>query len=349
MYGELILQVQHEKKSAVDIVYLWVDGSDLRWRESRAAAAAGLSKDSQAAMAVFSNVEGRYRDNEELRFSLRALERFFPDHGHVYIVTDGQTPSWLSRSSVAADKLTLIDHRDLIAPQHLPTFDSGNIESYIHRIPNLSERYFYCNDDVFFGKSVSIDDWFFDDGIYLSWSSDNVVVGDMMSPASTSLVNGSRLSKQWLNKSQNVEGRLGQRQLASYTHTPRTFAHGPRPMLKTLIADLELIAQDLFEGVRGTVFRTWDQPTIISDFVQRWALAHGRARIRNFRHLYISTGNLDLDQKLDTLKKFSQQADGLDFFCINDTFDDTSAQDRRFDSIKSALKHCLPDPSRFEN
>ena len=35
------------------------------------------------AMAVYGNVEGRFRDNDELRYSLRALERYFPDHGHV--------------------------------------------------------------------------------------------------------------------------------------------------------------------------------------------------------------------------------------------------------------------------
>lgn len=58
-------------------------------------------------------MEGRFRDNDELRFSLRAL----------------------------------------------PTLDSGHIESYIHHIPNLSEHYFYFNDDVFFGAPVKLEDW----------------------------------------------------------------------------------------------------------------------------------------------------------------------------------------------
>ena len=44
---------------------------------------------------------GRFRDNDELRYSLRALERFFPEHGHVYIVTDAQVPaSGCTRPSV---------------------------------------------------------------------------------------------------------------------------------------------------------------------------------------------------------------------------------------------------------
>ena len=61
-------------------------------------------------MAQHANVEGRFRDNDELRYNLRALEMYFPAHGHIYVVTDAQTPAWLR----ASDRLTIIDHQDLI-------------------------------------------------------------------------------------------------------------------------------------------------------------------------------------------------------------------------------------------
>ena len=341
MLGGIDLRELKSATSAVDIVYLWVDGADQAWREKRRSAFAAMDPQAANQLAVFNNVEGRYRDNEELRFSLRALDLFFPSHGHVYIVTDGQRPSWLSQS----DGLTIIDHRDLIPKPCLPTFDSGNIESYIHLIPNLSERYFYCNDDVFFGKTVNINDWFFADGLVLCWSDDNEVKGDALSPASTSLVNGCRLSKAWLSNSANSTNQT----LSNYTHTPRTFAHGPRPMLKSLMRHLEAIAPTLFAGVRSTVFRRWDQPTIISDFVLRWALANGRAKMGSFNHLYISTGNPDLEQKLSRLKPIDQSVVAYDFFCINDTFDDADPHDPRFELIKSTLTGCFERPSRFES
>jgi hypothetical protein len=123
---------------AIDIVYLWVDGNDSGWRAKRRSAARRLSASHRGAMAQYGNVEGRFRDNDELRYNLRALERFFPGHGHIYVVSDGQTPAWLRTS----DRLTVVDHHDLIPSQHLPTFDSCNIESYIHRIPHLAERFF---------------------------------------------------------------------------------------------------------------------------------------------------------------------------------------------------------------
>ena len=37
----------------------------------------------------------RYRDNNELRYSLRSLAKFAPWIRHVYIVTNGQIPYWL--------------------------------------------------------------------------------------------------------------------------------------------------------------------------------------------------------------------------------------------------------------
>lgn len=321
--------------SPIDIVYLWVDGNDLAWRKKRHRAARQASVAAHGAMALYGNVEGRFRDNDELRYSLRALERYFPDHGHVYVVTDGQTPSWIQPSS----RLTLVDHRNLIPADRLPIFDSGNIESYIHRIPGLSERFFYFNDDVFFGAPVQVEDWFWDGGVYAAWSDDAVVTGDAMQPDATSLENGSRLSRQWL------DDRATQR-LASYVHTPRTFAHSPRPLLKSLLLQLEREAADLFERVRSTVFRNWAAPTIVSDFVLRWALAHGVAKIRDYSHLYVTTGDANQAEQLQALLASNG---ALDFFCVNDTTDDAHASDPRLVNAKTTLQTMFPALSPMES
>jgi len=66
----------------------------------------------------------------------------------VYLWVDGGDPVWRQKLRHAETRLgvgqrrahpgiTVIDHRALIPAAALPTFDSGNIESYIHRIPNL--------------------------------------------------------------------------------------------------------------------------------------------------------------------------------------------------------------------
>jgi hypothetical protein len=317
----------------IDIVYLWVDGSDPVWRAKRQQAWDQLHPRSLDAVAVYGNVEGRFRDNDELRFSLRALERYFPQHGHVYVVTDGQTPSWLRPSS----RISIIDHEDLIPENHLPTFDSGHIESYIHRIPNLSERYFYCNDDVFFGAPVDIDHWFWVDGLvsgfYTGWSDEAPVTVSPMLAGATALENACRLSIDWLAR------------IPNYQPTFRTFAHAPRPMLKSVLVELEALAPELFAMVRSTVFRAWDKPSIVSDFVLRWALANGRAKLRDYPHLHISTGDTALTTELAQLR---YGVGLLDFFCLNDTLDDAPPSDPRLQQVARTLAKMFPTASSVE-
>lgn len=331
--------------SGIDIVYLWVNGNDDVWRAKRQKYAEQIETNGDLGIAKFGNVEGRFRDNDELRFNLRALEKFFPEHGHIFIVTDGQTPDWFQ----ATDHISLIDHHQLIPHSALPTFDSGNIESYIHHIPGLSERYFYLNDDVFFGAPVCLEHWFFEDGIYVSWSDESEVLGHQLQPESTSLENASRLSKQWLEARSDLTSFknhfLGPKMDPQYQHTPRTFSHSPRPMLKSLMLAIEREAPELFEQVRSTIFRTWNKPTIISDFVLRWALAHGFAKTIDHSHLYIATGQ---SVEARSLKQLKTQFGSLDFFCINDTTDDAVDSDPRLLQIQQILRALLPLASRWE-
>jgi Stealth protein CR2, conserved region 2/Stealth protein CR1, conserved region 1 len=317
----------------VDIVYLWVNGSDRVWRAKRRLASGELSGDEIASMAIYSNVDGRFRDNDELRYSLRALERFFPGHGHVYIVTDGQTPAWLKPSS----RLSIVDHKDLIPAASLPTFDSGNIESYIHRIPNLSERYFYLNDDIFFGSPVDLNDWFWDDGFYVGWSDEKDVSDEAMRPDSNALENACRFSSRWFASNAVFS--------KNYEHTFRTFSHSPRPMLRSIVYAAEKAAPEWFAAVRSTVFRQWNKPPVISDFVMRFALAQGQAKVRNYEQAYVATGDPVLNLKLLTLAAVFEK---LHFFCINDTTDDAKIKDPRLLSVKTILQDFFWWPSSFE-
>jgi len=329
----------HEK---IDIVYLWVDGNDPVWRQKRGHALGQLNANNLNSIAKYGNVEGRFRDNDELRYSLRALERYFPDCGHVYIVTDAQTPVWLNDSA----QISIIDHRDLIPVGKLPTFDSANIESYIHHIPDLTERYFYLNDDVFFGSTVDLSQWFRPNGICVGWSDDLAVSNLCLQPDATALENACRLSIQWLKMHEKSNQHSNQySNFSPFKHTYRTFAHSPRPMLKSMLFALETEAGDLFESVRSTVFRAWDKPTIVSDFVMRWALGNGQATVRDYSHIYLSTGDIKNNTDLESFIAANGQ---LDFFCINDTTDDADNLDPRLVMVQEALKTMFPKASRYE-
>ena len=319
----------------VDIVYLWVDGNDPQWRSRRSLARNRLTTSVQKDLAAYGNVEGRFRDNDELRYSLRALTQFFPDHGHIYLVTDRQTPRWLR----AHPRLTVIDHRALMPECSLPTFDSGHIESYIHRITGLSERYFYFNDDVFLGAPLDLSKWFFEGGVFVGWSNDPEVSDEPMQTNATALENACRRSIAWLRAEAAATGQ------APYLGNFRTFSHAPRPMLKSVMVALEDIAPELFTSVRSTVFRSWAHPTLVSDFVLRWSLLHGFGRIKDYRFAYVPTGTAD---SRSLLQDIARKLGALDFFCINDTLDDAVVDDPRLGSVRRALGHMFTIPSPFE-
>ncbi|MFA0476868.1 hypothetical protein BCT61_17510 [Vibrio breoganii] len=131
----------------VDIVYTWVDDTDSVWLRKRNSY---LHKTTEV------EIENRYDDHEELKYSLRSVENFTPWINHIYIVTDRQKPAWLKDS----DKITIINHNEIIPSQYLPTFNSSVIELFIHRIPSLSEHYLYLNDDMLFGRSLNFSDFY---------------------------------------------------------------------------------------------------------------------------------------------------------------------------------------------
>ncbi|MDR1659737.1 MAG: Stealth CR1 domain-containing protein [Desulfovibrio sp.] len=134
----------------VDVVYTWVDGRDPVWLAKRSSRGLGAED------------ANHYRDNGELRYSLRSLERFAPWVRRVHIVTDGQIPSWLNAGH---EKLRLVAHRDIIPARFLPTFSSRVIEAHLHRIEGLAEHYVYFNDDFFLISPCFPGDFFTANGL----------------------------------------------------------------------------------------------------------------------------------------------------------------------------------------
>ena len=103
----------------IDLVYLWVDGNDPVW----------LTKKNEFLLAdrqVDPQVAGecRYVENDELRYSLRSVEKFAPWIRRVYIVTDDQTPAWLDTSNL---RIRVVSHREIMPAEILPVFNSCTI------------------------------------------------------------------------------------------------------------------------------------------------------------------------------------------------------------------------------
>jgi len=138
------------KDVSVDLVYMWVDGNDPAWLAKK-----------QRFMDKKTNIAGRFQDNQELKYSLRSVEKHLPWIRKIFIVTDGQIPSFLN---VSHPKIEVIDHSQIIPQENLPLFNSISIEYNIYKIPGLSEHFLLANDDTFVNADLS-PSFFFQDGI----------------------------------------------------------------------------------------------------------------------------------------------------------------------------------------
>lgn len=144
-----------EEQLEIDLVYTWVNGSDLVWQEKRdRTIGCPIEKSAE-------NCEGRYVDNDELMFSLRSVEKYAPWIRRIFIVTDNQVPRWLDTSN---PKIKIVDHSEILPAEVLPTFNSVVIEHALHKIPGLSEHFLYANDDMFFNRLVRPKDFFTPEG-----------------------------------------------------------------------------------------------------------------------------------------------------------------------------------------
>lgn len=114
--------------SNIDVVFTWVNGTGME----------EVEKDHLHAKTVH-----RYRNMDELRYALRSVKKNMPYVRKVFVVTSGEKVSWL----VPNEFVEYIWHSDIMPMEALPTFNSLAIESYLHRIPGLSEFFIYLNDD----------------------------------------------------------------------------------------------------------------------------------------------------------------------------------------------------------
>ena len=140
----------------IDIVYLWVDGNDPVWRAKKEVFEQDMPSSSNEAL-----TEARFVDNDELKYSLRSIERFAPWIHHIYIVTDGQVPSWIDLTN---ERISIIDHTEIMPREALPSFSSTAIEWCIDNIPGLSEYFLLANDDTFIGREATPMDFYTLDG-----------------------------------------------------------------------------------------------------------------------------------------------------------------------------------------
>ena len=323
--GRLCHQVQPE--FPVDVVYTWVNGKDPAHMAKREHYVAG-----QENIHVNGLENARFRDNEELRYSLRAIETFAPWVRSIILATDNQVPHWLLRNH---PKLRVVDHTEFIPQQYLPTFNSHVIEAFLHRIPDLAEHYMYLNDDVFLARPTRKTDFFMGNGLplaFVDWR-------------------GRRLYGYHYTKTPHAQSYFNTLRILEkqgVATDPRFItAHGPYPQTKTNTQDAFVFFEETIQAFANNRFRTTEEIAMYAHALPLWIYGQRRLIPADARYYYVQTRRKDRIAYYKAILR--SRADGVPplFFCINDVGNNSPTSQWRRD-LRVLLEAYYPQPSSFE-
>ncbi len=150
-----IFSVDNKSYPKIDAVYTWVNHADVEWQKKWLQTFPEDSFDPD-----------RYTSNDELKYSLRSLNKYAPWLNHIYIVSNCEKPAWLELT----DKVIWVDHSEIFPEtEMLPSFNSHAIECCLHKIPGLAESFIYLNDDFILAQPTLPSDFFDEAGRSISY------------------------------------------------------------------------------------------------------------------------------------------------------------------------------------
>lgn len=155
----------------IDAVITWVDGNDPKHKKKRESYLTSAREDKHDDIGG----ESRFVQSDEIKFCIASIIRFAPFINRIFIVTDSQIPDIdeFLEENFGEDypEVDFVDHHDIFGPQVnlLPVFNSFSIETMLSRIPGLSQKFVYFNDDMFLLNPVEKTDWFTPMGIPVAY------------------------------------------------------------------------------------------------------------------------------------------------------------------------------------
>lgn len=140
-------------EKTIDYVFPYVDCDDPSWVEEYNK----YAPKKRTAENKWATDMSRFRSNDLLKYVFRSIEKNMPfiRKVHMIVMSDSQVPEWINR-----DMVDIIYHKDYIPEEYLPTFNSNTIETFMGKLPGVSERFIYGNDDMFITSPCTEKDFF---------------------------------------------------------------------------------------------------------------------------------------------------------------------------------------------
>jgi hypothetical protein len=307
----------------IDVVYMWVDGQDPAWRERKAARLAEMTGRPPVADSLRSV---RFDQGDELRFSLRSLHRYAPWVRRIFLVTDQQRPPWLVEHPGA---LEVVDHRDFLPAEGLPTFNSHAISGGLHRIDGLAEHFLVINDDVLLGRPLAPEAFFLSNGVARFFPSRAALPSGPPTDDDLPLVAARKRSQHI------IESRTGLRPNFGFKHTPVAFRRSWLRQLEDEVPE--------WAGTLRSPFRA--HTDIVPEWLHHWiGYADGRCLPSDLDYAYFDIGS---DRAVHKLRGTVLQARRPEVLCVNDVTETDGGADRH-ERLNAVLQELYPHRSPYE-
>jgi hypothetical protein len=286
-------QFSTECNFPIDVVYTWVNDKDQDWAKERSLYAGTSTLTTRA------NHDERFKNRDELRYSMRSVEMFAPFVRNIFLVTNGQVPDWLDLQN---PKIKVVPHSEIYRnKEDLPTFNSSSIETQLHHIEGLAEHFIYFNDDVFLGNFCTPDDFFLPNGLMKFFPSpQRAFEPDIDETREGYLVadgNAIRLMK----------GSCGRSSRFIMEHTPL-------PALKSLLQSLEDRFPDAWAACSKNRFRGLEDLRPIAFMQYQFAFHEGLAIPSSMTNRYLALWKPMIEAQMRGVTRNRN----FKTFCIND-------------------------------
>lgn len=272
----------------IDVVYTWVNHQDENWlREYRRFKPAS---DSDASSLV------RFDNKDELRFSLRSLSAYAPWVNTIHILSNCAPPRWLD---ITHPKIRWIWHEQVIPEIYLPTFNSHVIESFLHRIPGLSEKFVYFNDDFYLLKRMAPTTFFKSNGCSVSFLEPYATVYGAPSQGDPDYLNAARNSARLISRDRGY-------------YPTRLHKHVPYALSQSVLWEIEKRYLGEFDSFRGNRFRGLNDLNLPSFLYHAYAFSNRSCVEGHLESRIVKSGDMR------TIGTLSTDALAIDVVCVND-------------------------------
>ena len=321
------------KNELIDVVYTWVSFDDKLQNDIKK-----YKNENENENENENSGANRYVSNDELKYSLRSIEKYANWVNKIYIVVhDGQKPTWLKET----EQLKIIQHSDIIPKKYLPTFNSLCIESFLYKIPNLSEKYIYFNDDILLWNYVSPKNFFYKN-MTLETSAPCIPeykLSNTFSSTGTSsynfdkliIFNGDLISK-YLN--------ISEEDICSVRHIPFGNIKSLNVKLDNFLDSIPYKNTNINEYTKLSKFRQNHNIAQVSIFRKYYYKVNNGIKPSFSTFLYTSLSQLTENKIKKILKK------KIHFLCIQNDIDSIHVYNTKF--MKQMLETKFPNPSSFE-